>query len=203
MFVFLLKKLGRWTCFLGNRCDNKPEERRRHSAKEMMVLEKYAKIVLYTYPLLATVEEDYIEHIKNRAILSYRDRNSALQLAEYLAREIVEKRNLEWLKSTIKKVVGQLSDVERALTEARYFKRKSIQQKAVLLEKAQGRLGSRSQYFRLQSRLGDKLGAMLQSAGLTKEVYESTFAGMEIFRWAKRLVERKEEKDYPSVSSVS
>ena len=54
-------------------------------------MEKYLKAVLYAYPFLETVEQDYDEHIKNKAVLSYRGDKSAEELAVYIAGEIIRR----------------------------------------------------------------------------------------------------------------
>ena len=51
-------------------------------------LENYAKTILFAYPLLKTVEKDYEEHIRNKALLSFNGRTTALALAEYLAQDL-------------------------------------------------------------------------------------------------------------------
>ena len=63
-------------------------------------MENYLKTVLYAYPLLATVGEDYAEHIRNKAVLSYHSSRSTENLAEYLAQEILRKNDLLFIYST-------------------------------------------------------------------------------------------------------
>lgn len=87
----------------------------------MRFLENYTKVVLYAYPLLRTVGEDYAEHIRNKALLSYDSAMTTERLAEYLAEEILCKERLEWLKRTVEDVLSRLSDVERTLVAIRYF----------------------------------------------------------------------------------
>ena len=79
------------------------------------------KAVLYAYPLLKTVEEDYAQHIKNKALLSYNSRLTTEALAEYLAEEILHKNRLVWLKEIIEKTVARLPEHERVLLGIRYF----------------------------------------------------------------------------------
>jgi len=87
-------------------------------------LENYVKTVLYAYPLLKTVGEDYAEHIKNKAVLSYNSPKSTESLAEYLAEEILRKNCLLWLKEVIERTVDKLSALDRGLVEMRYFGKK-------------------------------------------------------------------------------
>ena len=151
----------------------------------MRDLENYVKTILYAFPLLETVEEDYQQHIENKAVLSHRSDKSAWDFAEYLAGEICEKQALLWLKRTVQEVLDKLTDVERALVGARYFgKRKRF--KETFFRKRNPKNSaiatwSERQYFRFQKRLGDKLGAILSSAGLTAETFEKTYAKTEIF----------------------
>ena len=89
-------------------------------------MENYLKTVLYAYPLLKTVGEDYAEHIRNKAVLSYNSSLKTEDLAEYLAKEILRKNNLLWLRGAIEGVLAKLDDTERALIAARYFGKKKI-----------------------------------------------------------------------------
>ena len=148
-------------------------------------MENYIKTVLYAFPLLETVEEDYQIHIQNKAVLSYRSDKSAWEFAEYLAGEICEKQALLWLKAKVQEVLDKLTDVERALVGARYFgKRKGVRN--ILLTRCKNKNGaiaawSERQYFRFQRRLGDKLAAILKNEGLTEETFEKTYARLDIF----------------------
>ena len=87
-------------------------------------MENYVKTILYAYPLLKTVGEDYAEHIKNKAVLSYNSSRNTESLAEYLAEEILHKNCLLWLKEVIEKTVDKLNDLDRSLVETRYFGKK-------------------------------------------------------------------------------
>ncbi len=156
-------------------------------------MKEYAKIILYAYPLLATVERDYEEHIRNRAILSYGDRWNAQQTAEYLAGEIICMRRLEWLKARLSEVFAKLTDEERVLVKIRYCgkSKKSRSEK----NEAEQRIATWTErtYFRRQARLGEKLGALLTLAGVTEEVYLNEFSQMEMFEKISRYLSAKKE----------
>lgn len=156
------------------------------------ILEKYVKILLYTYPLLKSVGKDYEEHIRNKALLSYNDGGSAESLAEYLAEEILCQRKLWWLKEKIEEALDGLSDLEKVLVEIRYFgKKRKIRQllfsQISALEK--GKNWSERKYFRKQEALGKKLGELLAFAGVTKKVAEEELLSMDIFGKVKKFVE--------------
>ena len=72
-------------------------------------MENYVKEILFGYPLLKTIEEDYALHIKNKAVLSHNCATSAEKLAEYLAGEILAMRSLENLKRIVGNVLDKLS----------------------------------------------------------------------------------------------
>lgn len=157
-------------------------------------MENYAKVVLYAYPLLKTVGEDYEEHIRNKALLSYDSPMTAERLAEYIAGEILCMDKLEWLKATVEQVLDKLDEVERTLLAIRYFgKRKTIRRFLPLRRATNGEkrenAWSEGKYFRRQRRLAEKVGAMLKSAGVTKEVYDRDFAALDIFRKIHIFVE--------------
>ena len=134
----------------------------------MIFLENYIKTVLYAYPLLKTVEEDYAEHIKNKAILSYDSRWDAERLTEYLAEEILSKNHLIWLRSMVDKVMDRLSETERALLSIRYFgKARSARTFSLQGKEGSVAVWSERTYFRKQQRLGEKVAAMLRVSGVT------------------------------------
>ncbi len=141
-------------------------------------MKDYVKVVLYAYPLLKTVEKDYEEHITNKAMLSYLSNGSAESVAEKIAEEVVEMRNLEWLKGRIEDALAKLTNLELDLLSARYFGRKKA---ASLGGEWTGRT-----YFRRQKRVSERVGELLSLGGLTEEVYQSDFASMDIFRRIER-----------------
>ncbi len=161
-------------------------------------MKRYAKVVLYAYPLLATVGKDYEEHVKNKAVLSYDSKWTAEALAEYLAGEILQMRRLEWLKAKVEEVLDGLSAVERTLIAVRYFgKSKRIKALPKKGEQTGDRYGTWTErtYFRKQQRLGEKVTGALRLAGVTEEVYAQDFAEIDFFRKIEGCIaEGKEQK---------
>ena len=156
-------------------------------------MENYIKTVLYAYPLLKTVGDDYAEHIRNKALLSYDSRMDAESLAEYLAEEILRKNCLLWLKGVIEETLTKLNELERALIEVRYFgKKKRIKEfpfpQKKTMDGMNPKFWSERKYFRYQQRLGEKIGGMLTVAGVTKEVFEKELADLEVIKKIHRLV---------------
>ena len=146
-------------------------------------MENYLKTVLYAYPLLKTVGEDYAEHIRNKAVLSYYSSLKTEDLAEYLAKEILRKNNLLWLKKVIEGVLEKLDDKERGMIAARYFGKKKLP-----LRKAGEQECSDRTYFRQQQKVGEKVGGMLVAAGVTKEFFETRLEGVELINKIHRFV---------------
>ncbi len=157
-------------------------------------MKDYAKVLLYAYPLLKTVGQDYEEHIRNRAILSYQSRFSAEALTEYLAEEILKMRRLEWLKGKIEEVLDGLSDVERELVALRYFGKRKKTLSTASCNPLKGKAWTERTYFRRQAKLGDKLHSLLTLAGVTEEVYQREFASMDIFSKIQQYVEKGKDK---------
>lgn len=157
-----------------------------------MKVKNYVKAVLYGYPLLKTVSEDYQAHIENKAALSVRTDKSAFELAVELAGEICEKRDLEWLKACVELTVDTLSDVEKTLIAARYFGKRRKRKKSFTYDSERSKTEisgwSERKYFRFQSRLSKKVDAILNRLGLTEEVFEMKFAQTDIFRKIYRFV---------------
>lgn len=165
----------------------------------MREVKNYVKAVLYGYPLLKTVREDYQAHIENKAALSVRTDKSAFALAVELAKEVCEKQDLEWLKECVEKALDSLTDVEKTLIAARYFgKRRKIKKpltSASELPKTEIAAWSERKYFRFQGRLSEKVSVILNRLGLTEEVFESKFAKTDIFEKIYRFVcEGKDQK---------
>ena len=146
----------------------------------MIVLENYVKAVLYAYPLLKTVEEDYAQHIENKAVLSYRSNKTAEEVAYAIVSEIMEERNLLWLKSLIEQTLQKFTEAERLLISVRSFgKERKI--KRPLLRETYGAWSERK-YFRDQARIGGRFERFLRGAGLTKELFERDFAELPFFK---------------------
>ena len=144
---------------------------------------------MYAYPLLETVGEDYAEHIKNKAVLSYHTPRGTERLAEYLAEEILRKNCLLWLRDVIEKTLAKLSDLERQLIEMRYFGKR---RNAVLTYRGKDGVEkpwSERKYFRCQQRLGEKIGGMLTIAGVSKSWFEKNLLGVELIGKIYRYLE--------------
>ena len=157
-----------------------------------MKVKNYVKAVLYGYPLLETVREDYQAHIENKAALSVRTDKSAFELAVELAGEVCQKRDLEWLKACVESALDMLTDVEKTLIAVRYFgKRRKIKKPLhsdKQLPKTEIAAWSERKYFRFQNRLSEKIGSILLRLGLTEEVFEEKFAKTYIFEKIYRFV---------------
>ena len=164
-----------------------------------MKVKNYVKAVLYGYPLLETVSEDYQAHIQNKAALSVRTDKSAFELAVELAGEVCKKKNFEWLKGCVETALDMLSDVEKTLIAARYFGKRRKMKKALPLDeplpKTEIAAWSESKYFRFQNKLSKKVEAILLRLGLSEELFEEKFAQTEIFEKIYRFVcEGKDQK---------
>lgn len=162
-------------------------------------MKNYIKAVLYGYPLLKNVGEDYQAHIQNKAVLSSRTDKSAFELAVEIAKEICEKQDLEWLKACVEKALEMLTDVERTLIGVRYFGNRRKIKKFPFQNGGQAQLEiatwSERKYFRFQNRLSEKISVLLNRLGLTEETFESRFAKTDIFNKIYRFVcEGKDRK---------
>lgn len=156
-------------------------------------MKNYVKIILHAYPFLKTVDKDYEEHIKNRALLSYDGSWTAEQTAEYLAGEILNMRRLEWLKKTLEEVLQKLTDVERTLTEIRYFGKGRMLKGFLQKQKNPftKRAWTERSYFRYQERLGDKIASLLVLEGITEEVYERELASIDVLQKIEQMMKRR------------
>lgn len=151
-------------------------------------MENYAKTILFAYPFLKTVEKDYEEHIRNKALLSYNGRSTAWELAEYLSEELIRQQNLSWLKQTVKGILDKLTDEERALLSIRYFGHTDKMRNFALCK------WNKRTYFRRQAKLSKKIGELLTVAGVTKAVYLRDFKNLDIFRKIDAFVEQGKDQ---------
>ncbi len=148
-------------------------------------MKNYVKVILYAYPLLKTVEKDYEEHIRNKALFSYDGRVGAEPLAEGIAEEILRMRRLEWLKGKVQEILAKLTEEERRLVAVRYFGERKLLKDLSLTE---------STYFRKQRRLGEKLSGLFLLAGISERVYHSDYVGEEGFSKIHECVESGRDK---------
>ncbi len=165
----------------------------------MRKVKNYVKAVLYGYPLLESVSEDYQAHIENKAALSVRTDKSAFELAVELAREVCQKKDLEWLKGSVERALDMLTDVEKTLIAVRYFGKRRKIKKGLPADKKPPKTEiaawSERKYFRFQNRLSGKIGSILFRLGVTEEVFEERFAKTDIFQKIYRFVcEGKDQK---------
>lgn len=152
-------------------------------------MEKAVKAVLYAYPMLKNVEQDYDEHIKNMAILSYRDDGDVERLVEKIGDEIVKKRLLMRLKGLTERVLARLSDVERTLIALRYFGKKRKINRPICTRKGFG-AWNESKYFRMQNKLVRRMVSLFCLEGFTKEEFYTCFATMDLFEKLLTYLER-------------
>ncbi len=155
-------------------------------------MENYIKTVLYAYPLLKNVGEDYAAHIRNKAVLSYNSRFTTEKLAEYLAEEILRKDCLVWLKDKIDSVLHKLSESERTLVAVRYFGKRNKNPQNI--QSFPWAAWNERKYFRFMQRLSEKIGGMLKIAGITQEVFDNELLEIDIIKKIHRFVEDGKER---------
>lgn len=151
--------------------------------------------MLYAYPILLTVEEEYNVHINNMAVLSYRSNKTAWKLAEEIADEIVEKKRLLFLKEILDKTLNALTDTERWLLSVKYFGKKRKKKTAETLQWQNVFQGwGESRYFRMQNRLCQKVREQLNLLGFTKEEFDKNYAQMELFQTIFTYLSKQQDK---------
>lgn len=148
-------------------------------------MDNFERAVLYAYPLLKNVEEDYQAHISNMAILSYRKDVTAEKWAERIAEEIICKRKLLWIKGVVERCLQKLTERERFLIAVRYFGKRKKTTDCV------GGTGfSESTYFRQQKRVIKKMRSLFWGEGLSSSVFVTEYKNMELFEKIARFLER-------------
>lgn len=130
------------------------------------------------------IEEGYLQHIRNKAILSADGRDTAQNVAEYLAREILQKRKLRELFETATEALRNLNAEEKLLLEIRYFgkidrvRRAFAQKYAGIADEDLKSVPfwSERTYFRKQKKLLAKLTERFSILGLTRERFDREYA---------------------------
>ena len=161
-------------------------------------MENYVKAVLHAYPFLKMEREAYIEHVKNKALLSCDGRVNTEKLVEHLAEEILHKRRLEWLEEALEKALSTLNEIERGLVGIRFFgeKRnlKSIWQ--ALEEHYKPKTLGRRKRIRFWEQTLDKLDVALRKAGVTQKCFEEELLDLAIMKRIYKRVMNKGETFY-------
>lgn len=162
---------------------------------EERVLEEQVKLILYAYPLLRKAGTEYGEVIKNKGILSYKNRNSTESVLEEMANLIITQRKLVWLKEKVDEAVLGLTETEKLLVGIRYFRDKKAEK--LWKEKKEYQTWSERKYFRMQERLLKKLVALFRFVGIDEELFREEYEGIDIFKRAKAFLQKREEKKEP------
>ena len=157
-------------------------------------MEEYIKLILYAYPLLRKSGAEYEERISNKGVLSYRSKVSTEKLLEEIAELIITQRKLFWLKEKIDEAVLGLTETEKSLVKIRYFGDKK-EAKRWREEQTEKGCCSERKYFRMQERVGKKLGALLRFAGVSEKLFFEEYDGIDIFKRTKAILKKKEEKE--------
>lgn len=145
------------------------------------------KAILYCYPRLGGIEDGYLEHIRNKAVLSSDGREPAQKLAEYLAFEVLQKAKVRELREMVDRALTNLSMEEKLLLSVRYFgkmdrvKRAFAAKYAGIADQSMQtvKYWSERTYFRKQKRLLLKLCNRLAVLGLTKEKFVEEYASLD------------------------
>ncbi len=147
-------------------------------------MENCVKAILYCYPQLEGIEEGYLQHIRNRAVMSADSREPAQKIAEHLAVAVLEKAKIRRLNQLAVAAMDKLSTEEKMLLNVRYFG-KLDRVKRAFAEKYAGIADEKMRpipywsertYFRKQKKLLSKLTERFMRLGLTKEEFVEEYA---------------------------
>jgi hypothetical protein len=154
---------------------------------EVIVLENCVKAILYCYPRLGGIEEGYLQHIRNKAMLSADGRESAQKVAEYLATEIIQKALVRELKDIANHALSNLTTEENLLLDVRYFgkldrvKRAFAHKFAGIADDQMRTVAfwSERTYFRKQKKLLAKLVSRFNAQGLDRQRFLKEFVSLD------------------------
>ena len=139
----------------------------------------YVKFILYAYPHLGGIAEAVGTGAENRALLSFRARESAYETAVKIVEELANKSRLLRLEAAVDGILQRCSREELFLLEYKYFRRRRR-----LREEFAGMVLACSErnYFRRQEALLRKVAAELARVGWTEEIFMQEFGAFETFR---------------------
>lgn len=152
-------------------------------------METYVKAILYLYPKLTGLIKDGQEHIENKAVASFMNKQSPEKLYEAMAEEVIKRNKLMELKALLDEIYEELTKTEKYLVEMRYLRRKRYLKKAEAeIEKS---IGSKRTYFRRQERLIKKVQSRLALKGLNEEVFQERFLNIDAVSLVCRYLQKK------------
>lgn len=149
----------------------------------------FAKVLLYAYPKLPQLAEAVSVGAMNKAMLSFRCREGALEAAERVAKEIFIKIGLEEVYGALTEILGSLGEEENFLLEYKYFRRKKLLKGYTGVFPA-----SERSYFRRQNALLDKICFRLGLCGWTEKRFSETFGGFPPFMRLYRAIKEGRER---------
>ena len=141
----------------------------------------YTKAILYAFYNIEAVKEQIDEIVEKKALASMTDCSPCDEQCEKILTYMAQKVALVELKNKIKLVLRSLTDYELDILDYKYFKQKPKEYFANF--DTEGRT-----YFRKQSKLVDKLGAMLTQKGLDKQFFNQNLMPIELFAKAYQYV---------------
>ena len=139
---------------------------------------EYAKVILYAYPYLSALSDAVGVGAVNKAMLSFRSQEDALQTAETIVEELAVKSRLMRLEDAVNAALSSLSDEELYLLEYKYFRRKRV-----LREKYAGYCMACSErtYYRKQCAVLKKFVCRLMQQGWQEQTYSESFGSFAPF----------------------
>ena len=150
-------------------------------------MENCVKAILYCYPRLEGIEDGYMQHIRNKAVLSSDGREPAQKVAEYLAMEVLHKAKIRELHQIAASALDKLTTEEKMLLNVRYFGKLDRVKRAFAAKYAgiaddcmrTVKYWSERTYFRKQKKLLAKLTERFIELGLDKKRFVEEFAQLD------------------------
>lgn len=146
----------------------------------------FVKVLLYAYPKLREVSEAVSAGVENKAVLSFRNSDSALTVAEKIVEEMILAKNLDCVADAVEKALGALSEEELYFLEYKYFRRKRV---------LGGRFASftpacsERNYYRKQAGLVKRIFFLLAAQGWTQTRFFEAFGEFDFFMKIYRALE--------------
>ncbi len=147
----------------------------------------YAKSVLYSYPHLSDLAEQFDQSVERKALNSMTNYSPCIFQCEEILSLTEQKKSVLLLWLVMKKIILKLSNEEMLYLDYKYFKK--------MPKEVYDNFDTSSRnYFRKQVKLAEKVANLLEKEGVTDTVYQEKYLAIDFFKEMLKRVNELEEK---------
>lgn len=147
----------------------------------------YAKSVLYSYPHLSDLADQFDQSVERKALNSMTNYSPCIFQCEEILSLTEQKKSVLLLWLVMKKIILKLSNEEMLYLDYKYFKK--------MPKEVYDNFDTSSRnYFRKQVKLAEKVANLLEKEGVTDTVYQEKYLAIDFFKEMLKRVNELEEK---------